>query len=148
MTAFETIYEIFFDKARAYEIYELTENTANAILKGYLNTAIRKFKSCKTDLTIATEDGKRIEAFEADLSDDEIDILAEGMCYAFLKARRNNEDLFKNGLSTKDYTTFSPANLLNAVNNAYKECTKEFLSIMKDYSYEVNNVEDLKNDKR
>lgn len=141
-TTFEKIYDVFFDKSRDYQLYELSQETSEAVLYGYLKTAISRFcNTCKKDLSDRNDETKE---FNVDLSDTEIDILGEWMCYAFLKTKRNDSDLFKNGLSTKDYTLFSPANLLKAVQEAYKECAKECRSLMNEYSYDTNSVKDFK----
>lgn len=141
-TTFDQIYGVFFDKSRDYELYELAESTSKEVLFGYLKTAIARFgKTCEKDLSDRDDTN---ETFNVELSDTEIDILSEWMCYAFLKTKRNTSDLFRNGLSTKDYVLFSPANLLKAVQEAYKECAKECRSLMNEYSYDSNNVESLK----
>ena len=144
MTTYEQVYEAFLNKARDYQVFELAESTARELLKGYLESAIAEFEDiCVQNITETDEENLQ---FNVALTKKEINILAEGMCKAFLETQRNNSDLFKNGLSTKDYTMFSPANLLNAVQNAYKEATLAFISDMNKYSYSVNTVEDMKKD--
>lgn len=142
MTSYDVIYNVFFDKCRDYSIFELSEETSNEVLYGYLKGSIKLFnRVCVQDLSDRDEDD---ETFNFDLSDDEIDILAEGMCQMFIKANLNNSDLFKNGLSSKDYTLFSPANLLNAIQNTYDRCQKEVRSLMNEYSFENGDIRDWK----
>jgi hypothetical protein len=108
-------------------------------MRGWLNQAVVRFlESCKKDLTQTEEGG-----FTEDLDLMEIDILTEGMVEAWLKPIRNNLDLLRNALSTKDFTTFSPANLLDKVNDTYSMAHANFLSRIKEYSFIRNDVGDL-----
>lgn len=139
MTAYTTIYNSFLDKVNDYDLADMTAELAQTSMRGWLNQAVVKFlESCKKDLTQTVEGG-----FTEDLDLMEIDILAEGMVEAWLKPIRNNLDLLRNALSTKDFTTFSPANLLDKVNNTYSMAHANFLSRIKEYSFICNDVGDL-----
>ena len=139
MTAYTTIYNSFLDKVNDYDLADMTETLAQTSMRGWLNQAVVRFlESCKKDLTQTEEGG-----FTEDLDLMEIDILTEGMVEAWLKPIRNNLDLLRNALSTKDFTTFSPANLLDKVNNTYSMAHANFLSRIKEYSFIRNDVGDL-----
>lgn len=139
MTAYTTIYNSFLDKVNDYDLADMTESMAQTSMRGWLNQAVVRFlESCKKDLTQTEEGG-----FTEDLDLMEIDILTEGMVEAWLKPIRNNLDLLRNALSTKDFTTFSPANLLDKVNDTYSMAHANFLSRIKEYSFIRNDVGDL-----
>lgn len=139
MTAYTTIYNSFLDKVNDYDLVDMTAELAQTSMRGWLNQAVVKFlESCKKDLTQTEEGG-----FTEDLDLMEIDILTEGMVEAWLKPIRNNLDLLRNALSTKDFTTFSPANLLDKVNDTYSMAHANFLSRIKEYSFIRNDVGDL-----
>jgi hypothetical protein len=139
MTAYTTIYNSFLDKVNDYDLADMTAELAQTSMRGWLNQAVVRFlESCKKDLTQTEEGG-----FTEDLDLMEIDILAEGMVEAWLKPIRNNLDLLRNALSTKDFTTFSPANLLDKVNDTYSMAHANFLSRIKEYSFIRNDVGDL-----
>ena len=139
MTAYTTIYNSFLDKVNDYDLADMTETMAQTSMRGWLNQAVVRFlESCKKDLTQTEEGG-----FSEDLDLMEIDILTEGMIEAWLKPIRNNLDLLRNALSTKDFTTFSPANLLDKVNDTYTMAHANFLSRIKEYSFIRNDVGDL-----
>lgn len=139
MTAYTTIYNSFLDKVNDYDLADMTEAMAQTSMRGWLNQAVVRFlESCKKDLTQTEEGG-----FTEDLDLMEIDILTEGMVEAWLKPIRNNLDLLRNALSTKDFTTFSPANLLDKVNDTYSMAHANFLSRIKEYSFIRNDVGDL-----
>ena len=139
MTAYTTIYNSFLDKVNDYDLADMTAELAQTSMRGWLNQAVVRFlESCKKDLTQTEEGG-----FTEDLDLVEIDILTEGMIEAWLKPIRNNLDLLRNALSTKDFTTFSPANLLDKVNDTYSMAHANFLSRIKEYSFIRNDVGDL-----
>lgn len=139
MTAYTTIYSSFLDKVNDYDLAAMTETLAQTSMRGWLNQAVVRFlESCKKDLTQTEEGG-----FTEDLDLMEIDILTEGMVEAWLKPIRNNLDLLRNALNTKDFTTFSPANLLDKVNDTYTMAHANFLSRIKEYSFICNDVGDL-----
>lgn len=139
MTAYTTIYNSFLDKVNDYDLADMTAELVQASMRGWLNQAVVRFlESCKKDLTQTEEGG-----FTEDLDLMEIDILTEGMVEAWLKPIRNNLDLLRNALSTKDFTTFSPANLLDKVNDTYSMAHANFLSRIKEYSFIRNDVGDL-----
>lgn len=139
MTAYTTIYNSFLDKVNDYDLVDMTAELAQTSMRGWLNQAVVRFlESCKKDLTQTEEGG-----FTEDLDFMEIDILTEGMVEAWLKPIRNNLDLLRNALSTKDFTTFSPANLLDKVNDTYSMAHANFLSRIKEYSFIRNDVGDL-----
>lgn len=142
MTNYDVIFDVFRDKAREYELYEVSEETSEDILRGWLKGAISKFKpTCASDLSDRDEDMK---CFNIDLSEDEIDILAQCMVFMSLKPKMFNSDLFKNSLSTKDYSIHSPAKMLDSISDVYKRCEQETNSIINKYSFDLNDVSVLK----
>lgn len=135
-TTYATVYESFMDKVTDYDLALMLEADANSLLYGYLQQAIVRFsESCVKDLSAVTQD-----SFEETLDLDEIDILSEIMIESWLKPKRNNLDLLRNALNTKDFTTFSPANLLDKINDTYKAVHENALSRIKEYSYIHNDV--------
>lgn len=144
MTAFTDIYDSFLAKVTDYDLADMVEEDANAVMRDLLTQAVVRFtESCKKDLSeLEIEEDKEV-GFVADLSVMEIDILSDVMLEAWLKPKRNNLDLLRNRLSTKDFTTFSPANLLDKINNTYADVHANALSRIKEYSYIQNDVGDL-----
>lgn len=70
-----------------------------------------------------------------DLSDEEIDILVDLMRVEWLKHKLYNSELLRNGMSTKDYTVFSPANLQNQIRITYQDAREEARMRLYQYSY-------------
>lgn len=139
-TEFDTVYGAFLGKVSDYDLADMVETDAKAVMSDYLKQAIGKFsESCKKDLMAVTGD-----SFDADLTYFEIDIISELMVEGWCKPRLYNLDLLKNKLSTKDFTTFSPANLLDKVREVYEQSHKRARSMINEYSYRENNIGELK----
>ena len=137
MTLFSEVYERFYDLCTEHDLAELEEETVNDILEGYLLYAISRFDICKTNLSNLNEDKN---GFAETLNTREIDILANFMVLASIKPKLHNSDLYRNGLSTKEYSMFSPANMLNSIQNVYNETKRDIDDLIIKYSNSVNDV--------
>lgn len=131
MTAYETVFSAFRDKVVDYDFLNLTDVEESEILLGYMNSAIGKFgRICKklarrSDIT---------SQFEDDLTENEIDIITELMVESWVKPRLYNNENLKNSLSTKDYSNYSPANLLNQLRELNKDAKQNARAMMNQYS--------------
>lgn len=106
------------------------------ILQKYLESAIADFQTkCQDDLTLRDEEG-----FEADLNNEVQEILALGVSYYWLSAKIMNSELLKNKLSTKDYSYFSPANLMREVQTLRDSVRKEYRDRVIRYTYDHGDV--------
>lgn len=139
-TDFSVVYGSFLSKVTDTDLSDMTEEDANSVMSDLLKQAIVKFsESCKKDLSDVTTTG-----FVSDLDDYEIDILSELMVEAWYKPHINYTDLLRNKLSTKDFTTFSPANLQKENRESYELAHKRARSMINEYSFRMNNIGDLK----
>ena len=132
-TSYEQVYTWFITKATMYDIVELDDETKNFFLEQYLKSAIVKFKKCKIDLSDRDE---TLKQFNQKLDDEIIDILSDGMLVEWFRPIYLNLDNMKNTLNTKDFTTFSPANMLSQLRETYKNIQKDFRKKIIDYSYD------------
>lgn len=139
-TDFSVVYGSFLGKVTDTDLSDMTEANANSVMSDLLKQATVKFsESCKKDLSNVTQTG-----FVDDLDDYEIDILSELMVEAWYKPHVNYTDLLRNKLSTKDFTTFSPANLQKENRESYELAHKRARSMINEYSFRMNNIGDLK----
>lgn len=139
-TDFSVVYGSFLSKVTDTDLSDMTEENANSVMSDLLKQATVKFsESCKKDLNDVTTTG-----FVSDLDDYEIDILSELMVEAWYKPHINYTDLLRNKLSTKDFTTFSPANLQKENRESYELAHKRARSMINEYSFRMNNIGDLK----
>ena len=131
MTAYETIYSAFRDKVTDYDLVGMADTDEASILFGYMKSAISKFGRICTKL----EDRDDIlNQFNNDLTDTEIDIISELMVESWTKPKLYDSEKLRNSLSTKDYSFFSPANLLNQLRELNKQAKKNARAMMNEYS--------------
>lgn len=139
-TDFSVVYGSFLSKVTDTDLSDMTEEDANSVMSDLLKQATVKFsESCKKDLSDVTATG-----FVSDLDDYEVDILSELMVEGWYKPHINYTDLLRNKLSTKDFTTFSPANLQKENRESYELAHKRARSMINEYSFRMNNIGDLK----
>lgn len=136
----------FLAKISEFEFLQLPAADRTNLVDGYMKRAVSEFKHiCVYDLMNAMNDETR--EFAIDIEDDDIDeivnIVSEGMVVQWLKPYIYRQELLENTLNTKDFTTYSPAELLMRVGNAYKDSQKDYLQMTREYSYNHGDLTDL-----
>ena len=140
-TPYSKIINVFLNKITDYDLPNFEENLRDNIVIGYMKSACVRFKyNCKIDLSDRDE---TLQVFNNDLDDEIIEIIAENMLIEWLKPKLLNTDNFKNALSTKDFSLFSPANLLDKTNDTMELITKNARKLINNYSFNHANPEDL-----
>ena len=85
--------------------------------------------------------------FTADIPADELDeiadIVSEGMLVQWMKPYVYRQENLENVLNTKDFTTYSPAELLLRISNAYAKVQKDYTNMIREYSYSHGDLTDL-----
>ena len=112
----------FLSKITEYELYMLPVPDRNDTTFGYMKRAINGFKNvCKYDLVTTRND--ELYVFNIDIPNSDIDeitdIVSEGMIVQWLKPYVYKQELLENTINTRDFITYSPAELLLRVGNAY-----------------------------
>lgn len=130
--------DAFLSKVSEYEFITLDYQDRQDIVDGYMKRALNAFrKNCAYDFFTTADDGNREFAVDVPDSDiDEIlDIVSEGMLVQWMKPYVYRQELLENVLNTRDYTTYSPAELLLRVGNAYRRVQKDYTQMIREYSY-------------
>ena len=137
----------FLSKISEYEFIKLTEENRTAIIDDYMKRAFAAFrKNCNYDFFTTSNDESREFYVEVDdlLELDEIaDIVSEGMVVQWLKPYAYKQDLLESLLNTRDFTSYSPAELLKQVGSAYAKAQKDFTQMIREYSYNHGNLTEL-----
>lgn len=136
----------FLNKISEFELLQLDDNTRTEVIDGYRKRAVSAFrKNCRVDLFTTGDETER--AYLVDVTDEDadelIDIVSEGMLIQWLKPFVYQQDLLQNLLNTRDYTLYSPAELLMRVGNAYKQAQKDYTQMIREYSYNHGDLSDL-----
>ena len=136
----------FLSKVSEFDFIQLDDIDRTAIVDGYMKRALSAFrKNCKYDLFTTGDDTAREFAVDIPAMDiDELaDIVSEGMLVQWLKPFVYKQELLENALNTKDFTTYSPAELLMRVGNAYSKVQKDYTQKIREYSFNHGDLSDL-----
>ena len=130
-TPYTEIIDNFSKMITEYKFTKLLEEDRDDWIISLLKSAISKFyKKCGTDLTKRNEEG-----FEEVLSEDENDILCNLMIVEWLKPYLFSVDNLENVMTTKDWSMYSPANLLKEIQSVYDAARLEAKRMMTNYTY-------------
>lgn len=136
----------FLAKISEYSFLSLAEEDRTEMVDGFMKRALSAFrKNCKYDLFTTGNDTTRtfsVDIPEADLTEI-ADIVSEGMVSQWFKPYVNKQENLENVLNTKDFTTYSPAELLMRVGNAYAKVQKDYTNMIREYSYNHGDLSDL-----
>ena len=128
----------FLNKVTEYTFLQLADQNREELLDGYMKRAITKFaKVCKYELGSHYDDEERtiqVDIAEEDV-DEIVDIVSEGMLEQWMKPYVYRQENLENLLNSKDFTTYSPAELLLRIGNAYAKVQKDYTNMIREYSY-------------
>jgi hypothetical protein len=141
-TAYKVVFDAFKDKITDYDFAAYSPDLQDELLVAYLDAACDVFADlCEHDL-LDRDDA--LGTFSADLTREEIGILAEVMVVKWLQPIMNDTDNLHNRINTKEFTSISPANMLLALKESYESARTHAMSRMSRYSYMHSDVEKWK----
>lgn len=136
--------EAFLAKVSEYDFLQLSEYDRTHLVDGYMKRAISAFrKNCKYNFMTTADDIAReylVDVDDEDL-DEIVDIVSEGMVVQWLRQFVNSQENLQLVLNSRDFTTYSSAELLNRINGTYTEARKNFINAMREYSYNHGDLE-------
>lgn len=140
-TPYSDVFNVFLGKITDYDLPKFNDIDREDILEGYMVSACVKFnKVCLVDLYDRNNDSKQ---FNNDLDDEIIDIITENMLVEWLKPKLLSTENLENALSTKDFSLFSPANLLGNIRETMNLIKKEARVLINNYSFNNADPEEL-----
>lgn len=144
--SYEVFENAFLAKISEYEFVQLPDEIREPILDEYLNRAVSEFrKNCKYDLVSTRDVNNR--RFDVDISEDDLyeltNIISEGMVVQWLKPYLYKQDNLENALNTKDFSMYSPAELLKQVGAAHKTAKRDYIQMIREYSYNHGDLTSL-----
>ena len=143
---YDTFVNSFLSKVTEFDFLQIDREYAVDIIDGFMKRALLAFKkNCKYDFFTTANDVSRV--FDLDIPDDDLEeivnIVSDGMICQWMKPYLNRTALLRNVLNTRDFTTYSPAELLHRVGNAYDNANKEFIQGIREYSYNHGELTEL-----
>lgn len=141
--SYDLFTEAFLNKITEFDILHLEPEDRVAIVDGYMKKALSEFQYvCSYDFVTTGDDTERIFGVEVvgkDLNDI-VNIVSEGMVCQWLKPYIYKQQMLSNVLNTRDFTAYSPAELLKQVRTTYNEAQRNFTQMVREYSYEHANI--------
>lgn len=138
--AYSDIYGIFTNITSDYKHLNLPTDVQDTIMFGWLRSAITAFDSCKSDLSDRDD---IFQQFNADLTDEEQDILARLMVVEWLSPKLYSIDMLQNRMTPKDWNSYSPANLLKEIRETYTLAKAEARGMVRKYAHRNFDLSDL-----
>lgn len=144
--SYDVFTDAFLQKIMEYDFIDMEKDESTALIDSYMKRAIANFKKiCKYDLSTTADDVLRI--FTVEVADDDVDelaeIISEGMVVQWMKPFTYKQEGLENVLNTKDFSTYSPAELLLRIGEAYNKSQRDFTNKMREYSYNHGDLTDL-----
>lgn len=146
VVSYDEFASAFLDKIREYDFLDMAEENRTEIIDSYMHRALSEFKknrkydfkSTKDDIlrefNFSSEPESVRKSLEEDI-DEIVNIVSDGMVLQWLKPFKNSQDLLENALNTRDFSTYSPAELLKQIRETYNEVKKEYIQEIREYSY-------------
>lgn len=104
------------------------------ILQSFLLKAISEFDSSQIELDYDLENNEFIN----ELSEDEINILAEYMNLYWIRRLLQDEELLRKSIGDRDYTIYSPANHMKNLSEVEDSVNKRVIKRV--YKYSIKHV--------
>lgn len=128
----------FLSKISEYDFMQMPDMERTQTIDGCLKRAVSAFKkNCLYDMASTANDLERefdIDVEPEDL-DELVDIISEGMVVQWLKPFVYQQENLQNVLNTRDFTTYSPAELLMRIGNAHQQANKNYIQLIREYSF-------------
>lgn len=121
-----------------YDVLKRSFQAQYDLMYRYMLSAVADFAPyCLIDLNDRDDE---LAQFKQTLDNECIEILALGIAYYWLSSRVLNNELLYNRLSTKEYSYFSPANLLREVQTLRDSVQQEYRGAIIRYTYRHGDV--------
>ena len=143
--SYDLFAEAFLEKITDFDILRLDEYDQLAIVDGLMKKALSEFSYvCQYDFITTGNDTERefdVEVSGTDLYEI-VNIISEGMVVGWLKPYIYKQQMLSNVLNTRDFTAYSPAELLKQVRGTYEKAQKDFTQMIREYSYNHGNLKE------
>lgn len=143
--SYDLFTEAFLGKVTEFSLLNLGQYERDQMVDGYMKRACAQFnKVCKYDLTDRDD---LVRKFNLDIPanevDEIVDIVSEGMLAQWMKPYVYRQENLESVLNTRDFTTYSPSELLLRIGDAYAKVQKSYTNMIREYSYNHGDLSDL-----
>lgn len=132
-TPYEKIYSNLLPKFHSYEILAMPSDEIKEYLHDFLLSATVKFHVCRQDLSARDDE---LQQFNIDLTDLEIEILTNYLLLEYLDSTYiRTALLLKVNLSSSDFNSYSPANMLDKLLEMHNTYLSENEGLLSKYAW-------------
>ena len=128
-TPLKDIYNLFLNQIDDDILAIMSDEVIDDMLLTYLKGSITEFNTCIKDITIEGD------LISCDLDLDEQFILVRGMIIYWLNPKILSQNIIKNRMTSRDYSQYSPANLLDKLIKLKESTQKDQKKAKIKYSY-------------
>ena len=149
--SYDVFIDAFLQKVTEYELLEMKPALREKLVSGYMTRALAELIPVCSGYFNVDYDTVNKEVLIDTMGrtwsqtnlDEVVDIVSEGMIVQWLKPFANRQESLEMNLSTKDFSTYSPAALLDKVCERYKLAKKEYKQMIFEYTYAHGNLKVL-----
>lgn len=120
-TPYEKVYGRFLNKCTDFNLADLDDHTLNEMMKDWLDSAVIRTRT-SSDLSARDDEN---EAFENDLSSQDVELLAMGMILAWLDQRIQSTEYTSLFVGGKEEKFYAPSNQLAELRNLRADIVRE-----------------------
>lgn len=143
-TLYSDVTDSFIFQVSDYNLALLLPEDRDSLVLYLMKKAIKRFHT--KSITNILDFNDENEIFNEDLSESEIEIISNLMIVEWLKPKLFSGENFENRLSTRDYSEYSPANLLKEIRSTYELADKNARNLITAYTYYSMSLEDRLNE--
>lgn len=140
----------FLSKITEYDFIHLSEENRQTLVDGYMKRACAKFSEvCEYDIVNGDDEERTFEFVKNNIDitpgelEEIIDIVSTGMLVQWFTQYFYKQENLENVLNTSDFSSYSPAELLYRMTNAFDVCKTDFIAMVREYSYRHGDLTDL-----
>ena len=143
-TTYKYVFDEFKDKITDPDLLSFADDLQNDMLNALMRKAITKCKRIVKDTVDLTLRDDTLATFSVEVPDEIIDIITEWMQVFWLEPYVNNLENLRNNLNTKDFSGYSPANIIEKIGSRYDISKRSARSLTNEYSYLIADMSVLK----
>jgi len=141
-TPFSDVYFLFLSKITDNELAGMEEEALELNMEKWLLSGISRFSTIGNRTRVQNFD-RVLQLFNESLPYNEQEILALMMLIEYLKANTITGESLKEGLSSKDYSSYSPAKKIEALIKLKDTIEKDISAMISRLSYSLENFKEV-----
>lgn len=137
--SYDLFKDAFLSKIHSFDLFRIEDASIyDEVMDDYVTVACSQFNNiCKYNLSESKEHPHEIDVdIPAQDLTEIVDIVSDGMVVQWMKQYVNRQENLENLMNTRDFTTYSPGELLYRIGNTHKDAENRFIRRMREYSYD------------